>query len=219
MIERASLKQSAKEKLKGNWGTGVLITLVYLLITGPFSGLGHLKDIGVIFTVASLFITAPLMLGEAITYIVFVKTDNLVFENLFSGFKYYAKSLGLYLWLILWIILWFLLLIIPGIIKALAYSQAYFIIAENPSVKVRDSLKISMLMTEGYKGDIFVFVLSFLGWFLLSILTLAIGFLWVSPYFHTAFANLYIKLKEAAIQSGKCTEEMFNGTRTLARQA
>jgi uncharacterized membrane protein len=49
MIERANLKQSAKEKLKGNWGTGVLITLVYLLITGPFSGLGHLKDIGVIF--------------------------------------------------------------------------------------------------------------------------------------------------------------------------
>jgi uncharacterized membrane protein len=219
MIERAHLKQSAKEKLKGNWGTGVLITLVYLLITGAFGGLGNLKDIGPIFTVASLFITAPLALGLAIPYIVLVKTNDLVFENLFSGFKYYAKSLGLYLWLILWVVLWGLLLIVPGFIKAISYSQAYFIIAENPNVKVRDSLKISMLMTEGYKWDIFVLALSFLGWILLSILTLLIGFLWLGPYMYTTFANLYLKLKEASIQSGKCTEQMFNGTTTLAKQA
>jgi len=219
MIERAYLKQSAKEKLKGNWGTGVLISLVYLLITGVFYGLGELENIGVIFSLGSLFIIAPLMLGEAIAYIVFVKTGNLVFKNLFSGFTYYAKSLGLYLWRMLWIILWALLLIVPGIIKAISYSQAYFIISENPTVKVRDSLKISMLMTEGYKWDIFVLGLSFLGWALLSILTLFIGFLWLMPYIYTTFANLYLKLKEAAIQSGTCTGEMFSGTRTLARQA
>jgi uncharacterized membrane protein len=219
MIERGSLKQSAKEKLKGNWGTGVLITLVYLLINGALSGLGHLKDIGVIFNVASLFITAPLALGLVIAYIVFVKTDNLVFENLFRGFTYYAKSLGLYLWMILWVVLWALLLIVPGIIKALSYSQAYFIVAENPNVKVRDSLKISMLMTEGYKWDIFVLALSFLGWILLSILTLLIGFLWLGPYMYTTFANLYLKLKEAGIQSGTCTEEMFDGTTRLIKQA
>jgi len=217
MIDRASLKQSAKDKLKGKWGTGALITLIYLVITGMFSGLGNIKDVGPIFNVASIFINAPLTLGLAITYLVFVKTDNLVFENLFSGFKMYPKSLGMYLWMILWIVLWALLLIVPGIIKAVSYSQSFFIIAENPNVKVRDAMKISMKMTEGYKGDIFVMALSFLGWFLLAIVTLGIGFLWLSPYMSAAFANLYLKLRGLSIQSSTCTEEMFNGTTTLVQ--
>lgn len=217
MIDRASLKQSAKDKLKGKWGTGVLITLIYFIITGMFSGLGSIKDIGPFFNVASIFISAPLTLGLAITYLVFVKTDNLVFENLFSGFKFYPKSLGMYLWMILWVVLWALLLIVPGIIKAISYSQSFFIIAENPNVKVRDAMKISMKMTDGYKGDIFVMALSFLGWMLLAILTLFIGFLWLSPYMYASFANLYLKLRESSIQSGTCTEEMFNGTTTLVQ--
>jgi uncharacterized membrane protein len=217
MIDRASLKQSAKDKLKGKWGTGVLITLIFILITGMFSGLSNIKDAGAIFSIASIFINAPLTLGLAITYLVFVKTDNLVFENLFSGFKIYPKSLGMYLWMILWVVLWSLLLIVPGIIKAISYSQSFFIIAENPNVKVRDAMKISMKMTDGYKGDIFVMALSFLGWMLLAILTLGIGFLWLSPYMSASFANLYVKLRELSIQSGKCTEEMFNGTTTLVQ--
>jgi uncharacterized membrane protein len=217
MIDRASLKQSAKDKLEGKWGTGVLITLIFFLINGVFSGLGNIKDAGGIFSIASIFINAPLTLGLAITYLVFVKTDNLVFENLFSGFKIYPKSLGMYLWMILWVVLWSLLLIVPGIIKAISYSQSFFIIAENPNVKVRDAMKISMKMTDGYKGDIFVMALSFLGWMLLAILTLGIGFLWLSPYMSTAFVNLYLKLRELSIQSGKCTEEMFNGTTTLVQ--
>jgi uncharacterized membrane protein len=217
MIDRASLKQSAKDKLKGKWGTGALITLIFILITGMFSGLGNIKDVGPIFNLASIFISAPMTIGLAITYLVFVITDNLVFENLFSGFKIYPKSLGMYLWMGLWVVLWSLLLIVPGIIKAISYSQSFFIIAENPNVKVRDAMKISIKMTDGYKGDIFVMALSFLGWFLLAILTLGIGLLWLSPYMSASFANLYLKLRELSIQSGKCTEEMFNGTTTLVQ--
>jgi len=217
MIDRASLKQSAKDKLKGKWGTGVLISLIYFLITGVFSGLGNIKDVGPIFSLASIFINAPLTIGLAITYLVCVKTDNLVFENLFSGFKIYPKSLGMYLWMILWVVLWALLFIVPGIIKAISYSQSFFIIAENPNVKVRDAMKISMKMTDGYKGDIFVMALSFLGWALLAIVTLFIGFLWLGPYISATFANLYVKLRELSIQSSACTEEMFNGTRTLVQ--
>jgi uncharacterized membrane protein len=215
MLDRISFKQSAKDKLKGKWGTGALITLVYMLIVGAINGLAQIKYIGGIFGIASLFITAPLVLGLATTYIILVKTDNLVFENLFSGFKNYTKSLAMYLWTALWTLLWMLLFIVPGIIKGISYSQVFFIIAENPNVKVRDAMKISMKMTEGYKAELFVIELSFLGWCLLSILTLFIGMLWLVPYMQTTFVNVYLKLRELSIQSGKCTEEMFNGTTTL----
>lgn len=217
MIDRASLKQSAKDRLKGKWGTGVLITFIYFLISSVFNGLGQIEKAGPIFSLASLFVSAPLTLGLAITYVTLVKTDSLVFENLFSGFKSYAKSLGMFFWLILWVFLWVLLFIVPGIIKGIAYSQSFFIIADNPNVRVRDAMKISMKMTDGHKGEIFVMALSFLGWILLAILTIFIGFLWLTPYMYTTFANLYIKLKEMSLQSGACTEDMFNGTTRLVQ--
>jgi uncharacterized membrane protein len=123
--------------------------------------------------------------------------------------------LGITLWYALWVILWSLLFIIPGIIKALAYSQCMYMIADNPAVKVRDALKISIKMTNGYKGAIFVMGLSFLGWALLCVLTLGIGFLWLAPYMNASFTNLFFKLKELSIQKGVCTEDEFNGVTSL----
>ncbi len=217
MLDRAFLKKSAKDRLKGKWGTAVLITLIYFLINGAFSALGNIKETGFFFGLASIFISAPLTLGMAVAFIVLVKSDSLVFENLFSGFKCYPKSLGMYLWTALWIVLWALLFIVPGIVKAIAYSQVFFIIADNPDVRVRDAMKISMRMTNGRKADLFMLGLSFLGWALLSILTLCIGFLWLVPYCQTTMANTYLKLREMSLQSGACTEDMFNGKQTLVQ--
>lgn len=217
MLDRASLKQSAKEKLKGRWGMGVLIALIYFLINGAFSALGNIKETGFFFGLASIFISAPLTLGMAVAFLALIKSDSLVFENLFSGFRCYPKSLGMYLWTALWVVLWALLFIVPGIIKAIAYSQVFFIIADNQNVRVRDAMKISMKMTDGRKGDLFVLGLSFLGWALLSILTLCIGFLWLVPYYQTTMANTYLKLKEMSLQSGACTEDMFSGKQALVQ--
>jgi uncharacterized membrane protein len=214
MLDRVSLKQSAKDKLKGKWGTGVLITFIYLLVVGSLGGLSGIKYAGAIFSIISIFITPPFALGLTMTFIIFVKTESLLLDNLFNGFKDYAKSMAIYWWMVLWTVLWMLLFIVPGIIKALSYSQALFIIADNPNVKTRDALKISIKMTDGYKGDIFVMGLSFIGWALLAILTLGIGMLWLTPYIQTTYTNMFFKLKEMSIQSGKCSEEMFNGTAT-----
>ncbi len=218
MINRAELKQNAKDLLKGNWGKGALISFIYLVIVGALGGLSNIKNIGGLFSLANLFITPPIAMGLYIAFLQFVKQKReLKPENIFEGFNIYAKSLGIYFWQLLWVLLWVLLLIIPGIIKAISYSMASFVIADNPNVKVRDALKISIKMTDGYKMDIFVFGLSFIGWGLLSILTLFIGFLWLLPYIMTTFVNLYLKLKEQSILSGACTEDMFNGTTRLVK--
>lgn len=45
----------------------------------------------------------------------------------------------------------------------------------------------------GHKMDLFVFDLSFIGWFLLGGISV-IGMLWVVPYYQTAKANFYREL-------------------------
>ena len=217
MFNRAEIKQLAKSQLKGKWGGGVLITFIYLVISIATSFWNELiQGLGV----TSILIAAPLAIGLYIAFVNFVKGGNKIeVGDLFKGFNIYWKSLGMMLWYILWIFLWMLLLVVPAIIKSIAYSQCFFIIADNPNVKVKDALKISMKMTQGYKWQIFVMGLSFLGWMLLCLLTLGIGFFWLQPYMVTAFTNLFFKLKQLSIEKGVCTEDEFNGIPSGASNA
>ena len=50
-------------------------------------------------------------------------------------------------------------------------------------------------MMKGHKFDLFWLYLSFIGWILLSILTLGIGLLWLAPYMQTAMAAFYEDVK------------------------
>ena len=69
-----------------------------------------------------------------------------------------------------------------------------------------------MRMTDGHKWEIFVFELSFLGWELLSCLTLGIlDLVYVGPYRETAMAGLYLELRENAIRNGIINEAEFRG--------
>ena len=88
-----------------------------------------------------------------------------------------------------------------------AYSQTLFILAEYPSVSVRKALKISMAITKGYKADLFLLELSFIGWALLSVLTAYIGLLWLCPYMQTTLVNAYQYLKADALRRGVITRE------------
>src|SRR5690606_11316295 len=87
--------------------------------------------------------------------------------------------------------LWSLLLVIPGIIKSLSYSQAYFIIKDHPEMSVLDAITESRHRMNGYKWKYFLLNLSFIGWGILSILTLGIGLLWLVPYITASYAAFY----------------------------
>jgi uncharacterized membrane protein len=50
-------------------------------------------------------------------------------------------------------------------------------------------------MMNGYKGKLFGLYVSFIGWFLLSMLTLGIGLFWVGPYMSLSVANFYEDIK------------------------
>ncbi|COQ91214.1 integral membrane protein [Streptococcus pneumoniae] len=44
--------------------------------------------------------------------------------------------------------------------------------------------------------EYFILCLSFIGWFILSCITLGIGFLWLIPYFYTTSAAFYEEIAE-----------------------
>jgi uncharacterized membrane protein len=51
-------------------------------------------------------------------------------------------------------------------------------------------------MMKGHKMDLFLLWLSFIGWMLLSLLSVGLGFLLLMPYMQTTFAHFYEDLKE-----------------------
>lgn len=103
--------------------------------------------------------------------------------------------------------LWFLLLIIPGIVKAYAYIMVPYILADNPNIGYRKAIKLSDKMTKGYKLDIFILDLSFIGWYLLGVLALIVGILFVLPYHDATKAELYLELRKNALENELCSYE------------
>ena len=92
----------------------------------------------------------------------------------------------------LYIVLWGLLLIIPGIIKSYEYRMVNYILAENPEMNTKEVFAMSRDMMRGNKWRAFVLDLSFLGWHLLSLITIGLaGIFYVFPYRNMTNAALY----------------------------
>lgn len=129
------------------------------------------------------------------------------FSNFIEGFNLWRKAVLEGLWTALWTYLWTLLFIIPGIVKSIAYSQAFFLLAEYPNLSVPKALRVSIAMTRGYKGDLFIMYLSFIGWAFLSVLSCGIGFLWLEAYISMTEVNAYHWLLKRAIETHTITFE------------
>jgi hypothetical protein len=80
---------------------------------------------------------------------------------------------------------------IPGIVKGLGYSMTPFILAENPDMTAREAISASSKLMNGHKWELFVLGLTFIGWELLCVLSLGIGFLWLNPYMNATYAAFY----------------------------
>jgi len=87
--------------------------------------------------------------------------------------------------------------------------MAFYILNDNPGMSAMAALNQSKEMMEGHKGKLFLLGLSFIGWWILCILTLGIGFLWLTPYVELTMANFYEELKAGRRFSGAGTRD-FN---------
>ena len=110
-------------------------------------------------------------------------------------------------WRSLYNLLWYLVFIIPGFVKGYAYSMVPYILADNPNIECDRAIELSIKMTDGEKMDMFVLDLSFIGWYLLGGLLFGIGTVFVMPYQNATKAELYLALRETALENGTCSYE------------
>lgn len=75
-----------------------------------------------------------------------------------------------------------LCLIVPGVIYLLRTSMAGYLLIANPKMKPSAALTASSKVMSGKTGMYFSLCASLIGWYLLGILTLGLGFIFILPY-------------------------------------
>ncbi len=197
--ENVDLMRQAREALNGKWGLAIGTFVVYFIIIsflqGPsllFPSSGFLSLPTVLLT---LIIVGPLAVGIAIFSLSISRNQEASLGQLFLGFSKFGICLAAYLLVALFTFLWTLLLIIPGIIAAISYSMTFFIIADENSIGAMEAIDKSKKMMDGNKWKYFCLGLRFIGWAILCILTLGIGFLWLAPYVQVTMAKFYDDVK------------------------
>ncbi|WP_169720881.1 DUF975 family protein [Alteribacter aurantiacus] len=211
MLKIKQLKKQALSSLSGSWGKSIGILFLFFIIGGfvpTFVELALTGDVSQwlaqetaplwVETIVLLVQIAllPLYFGGFVYFLTLIRQEDASFELAFTGFSkpFYFKVLGTGLLTTLFTALWTLLLIIPGIIKAIAYSQSYYIIRDHPDIKPLEAITRSREMMDGYKWKYFLMLLSFVGWFFVSVFTLGIGFIWLFPYMYATVAAFYVEL-------------------------
>jgi uncharacterized membrane protein len=70
-----------------------------------------------------------------------------------------------------------------------------YLLHDYPELTPREAMKISHEMMRGQKWNLFILDLTFIGWILLTLLTVGLGMILVQPYMLTARAAFYNDLK------------------------
>ena len=131
-----------------------------------------------------------------------VRRSQPAIGNLLDGFGMFPRVLFLIILQIVFIFLWSLLLVIPGIIAAYRYSFAVYVMIDHPEMSAMDCLRESKRLTTGYKRQLFLLDLSFIFWFLLTMIPIVgyIAQVYVTPYMESARVLYYEQIR--ALQDG-----------------
>lgn len=239
MKTNQDFKNQALGALKGNWTQAALVSIIYMIIVGLYSGpltyqiietqsyiqtnagsparvAAMLTDpeylalsqrthgVTGLSTLLFIMVILPLVVGlvNAFHRLLVRNDTELVANTLHLAFSNYWHKVWGMLWMYILTVLWSFLLIIPGIIKAFSYAMTPYILEDCPELTATEAIHRSRMMMHGHKFDLFWLYLSFIGWWLLSILTLGIGFIWLMPYMQTAAAGFYEEVKAEYEQNG-----------------
>ena len=206
MVEfrRKEIKEQAKTEFKNQYWPLVGYTVLMSIIAGAAGsvcGLAAIPVLGQLLSIAaSICFIGPFSVACNWMYYRAYKGEQIDIKDMFVTFTngdLWKKALLTSFLVSLYTALWSLLFIVPGIIKGYSYSMAIFLIMDDPSLTAKEAIQKSMEMTNGYKGDMFVMDLSFIGWAILTELTFGIlGIFWTIPYISVAKAGIYGRLLE-----------------------
>ncbi len=191
-------KQKAKEALKGNWQTALLITFfsgLFMTVSSllesaafpdvlAYVGSGAFDRLYAewaripsgtwtafyILNLLSFLLSPMLALGCNHYFVRRLKGEELGFAGLFSRARCFLKALWLYVYMGVRVFLWSLLLIVPGVIAAIRYSMAPYYLAEDPGLSAGEAIEKSKNAMKDLKLSYFVLMLSFYGWIILAMI-------------------------------------------------
>lgn len=214
-------KKYALKALKPYWGQAILVylilacsdwlySLIEILYCGSFGKWWSIEhhtyfehfEYPVYINFAKIFIRIsliPLAIGCLWYFLDIYRDAKPKVVDIFSPYKdirLFLKIILAALVQILFILLWSLLFIVPGIIKAMDYSQTFYILKDHPEMGVLEAITESKKYMEFSKGQLFFAVVEFTGWGLFALITFGYGFIFVLPYFFTALAAFYEKRKK-----------------------
>lgn len=218
MYNRITVKENAKQRLKANYLNCVLVVLVSMIASKILDilqepekfSIEYITSFGqnmveldtgtkLFFTIAgfvfALLVVAPITYGK-VRFFVKNVDQSPGFTDMFGVLLYYGKCVLFDLLVAIKVGLWALLFIIPGIIKYYEYAMIPYILADDPTISSADAFRESRRIMTGHKWDLFVLEFSFIGWAILSALTMGIsGLLYSEPYRSAAIAEFYKTIK------------------------
>ena len=178
-LDTGAIKAESRSLLRTGEVNPFRMTLFYLLITLVLdminSGVSYMIDSAGGFTVLSFsfvsilvgLVALVLNAGYYCYCFGILRREEMPYESLFDAFPFAGKVILLSIVEGVFIFLWSMLFVIPGIIAAYRYSFAMLKLCENPELGVMEALDLSKRQTNGYKMQLFLLQLSFIGWSLL----------------------------------------------------
>lgn len=98
-----------------------------------------------------------------------------------------------------------------GFIKHFSYFLVPYIVAENPDIHPLTAINLSRNMMNGHKMECFRLKMSFVGWYILDIVTLGLaGLFFVYSYDEAFFVEYYVYLRKIAKENNLKDAELLN---------
>jgi len=225
MLNRIELKKEARGIMGGACVSVYKMTLLYLVIVNVLDAISTyvggdlVRELQTIYPEIRLpeFLLLPLdfeplpvvFITVLCTLLVYVinaglslyhlgvrRGEVMAYGTLFDGFSFVGKVILLNVVIFIYVFAWSMLFFVPGIVATYRYRFALYNLCENPEMGVLEAINMSKAQTYGYKMDLFVLDLSFVGWNILSILTLGILGIWLSPYVNQTDLGYFQQIKK-----------------------
>lgn len=81
---------------------------------------------------------------------------------------------------------------ILAVLLQIELQLLYFIILDHEEMGFADAIRVSHGLIHGYRGRLFYIYCSFIGMFVLGVLSFGIGLLWIIPYQKQTLSNFYL---------------------------
>ncbi len=218
----AALRAAARAALAGQWKEGVIFTLLFFLITlaAGFVPLGSLILFGpILLGVHEFFVRmyrrggpdnsqlfsgfSNFLLGFLISLLIGLISFAAMLTFMIPGFimggliSASGSEVAQIVGVLLIVLVSFALFVVMLTIQVI-FAPAYLIALEEPDKGAIYAIQRCPQILRGYKLKLFMMLLVFFGWSLLTVFTFMIGLLWVVPYYYTSLVAFYDDLKEPA---------------------